>query len=282
MADGGCKNRADPRSGSLLLSLEATDFIMHSLNSRSCAPGFALPAPYPRTAPELLEFADRSVDVICDSLGAEWGSFYYMNENGSPYGFRSPGIPRAFRDAYLQRGMEKDDPLHPRWLLPRQVHFLTMSEASSAGFGRVQRFQALLESFGAADAAEMIFRVDGNAVAGISLVWHSRSACAPGRKVDGLHSYVQYNLGFVWRSAVNQQLETSAQGISLDDLTSREREVVNAVCSGLSNAQISAQLGIRLATVKTHLVHVFDKLAVSSRGELISRMLERRPDSAGR
>jgi DNA-binding CsgD family transcriptional regulator len=205
--------------------------------------------------------------VIRDSLGAQWASFYYMDENGSPYGFRSPGIPRAFRDAYLQRGMEKDDPLHPRWLLPRQVHFLTMSEASFAGFGRVQRFQALLESFGAADAAEMIFRVDGNAVAGISLVWHSRAACAP---------------GLVWRSAVNQQLETSAHGLSVEDLTSREREVVNAVCSGLSNAQISAQLGIRLATVKTHLVHVFDKLAVSSRGELISRMLERRPDSAGR
>lgn len=255
---------------------------MQSLSIRSLTPGFSLPAASPSAVPELMEFADRSVEVIRDSLGAQWGSFYYIDDNGSPYGFRSPGIPRAFRDAYLQRGMEKDDPLHPRWLLPRRFHFLTMAEASTAGFGRVQRFQALLESFGAADAAEMIFRVDGRAVAGISLVWHAHAACSSGRKVDGLHSYVQYNLSFVWRTVANQQVEASAHGLPVDDLTAREREVVKAVCSGLSNAQISDQLGIRLATVKTHLVHAFDKLSVSSRGELISRMLERRPETVGR
>ena len=52
-------------------------------------------------------------------------------------------------------------------------------------------------------------------------------------------------------------------------LTSREREIIEAVGQGLSNKGIGAVLGISPFTVRHHLTNIFDKLGVNSRQELL-------------
>ncbi|WP_378147106.1 response regulator [Cnuibacter sp. UC19_7] len=54
-------------------------------------------------------------------------------------------------------------------------------------------------------------------------------------------------------------------------LSAREIEVLSLVAEGASNADIAARLHITDATVKSHLVHVFDKLGVGSRTAAVSR-----------
>ncbi|MGN7192362.1 response regulator transcription factor [Curtobacterium sp. MCBA15_004] len=51
-------------------------------------------------------------------------------------------------------------------------------------------------------------------------------------------------------------------------LTDREREVAVAVANGASNAEIAADLFVGLATVKTHIGHVYDKFGVDNRVQL--------------
>jgi DNA-binding NarL/FixJ family response regulator len=48
-------------------------------------------------------------------------------------------------------------------------------------------------------------------------------------------------------------------------LSPRETEILELLAEGLANRQISKRLFISEATVKTHLVHVYDKLGVDSR-----------------
>ncbi len=48
-------------------------------------------------------------------------------------------------------------------------------------------------------------------------------------------------------------------------LTPREREILTLVADGLNNAEIAARLHVGRATVKTHLLHVFEKLDVNDR-----------------
>ncbi len=48
-------------------------------------------------------------------------------------------------------------------------------------------------------------------------------------------------------------------------LTPRELEVLDLVADGSSNEAVARTLHVSLATVKTHLAHVFDKLGVDSR-----------------
>lgn len=51
-------------------------------------------------------------------------------------------------------------------------------------------------------------------------------------------------------------------------LTERETEVALAVADGASNAQIAADLFVGLATVKTHIGHVYEKFGVENRVQL--------------
>jgi DNA-binding NarL/FixJ family response regulator len=53
-------------------------------------------------------------------------------------------------------------------------------------------------------------------------------------------------------------------------LSVREREVLVLVASGTSNKEIARQLFVSEATVKTHLVHVYEKLGVSDRAAAVA------------
>lgn len=53
-------------------------------------------------------------------------------------------------------------------------------------------------------------------------------------------------------------------------LSPRETEILQLLARGLANKQISRQLFISEATVKTHLVHIYDKLGVDSRTAAIA------------
>ena len=96
--------------------------------------------------------------------------------------------------------------------------------------------------------------------------------------------------GQIWATSVQLQsvLETfsrvapprfpDSQG-SEPVLTRREREVADLVAEGLSNHEIAKQLGLSEHTVKNYLFHIFEKLGMSSRVELVlyARQLERVP-----
>jgi DNA-binding NarL/FixJ family response regulator len=57
-------------------------------------------------------------------------------------------------------------------------------------------------------------------------------------------------------------------------LSRRETEVLELVADGLSNADISNRLFLSQATVKSHLVHIFDKLGVDSRTAAVTTARE--------
>jgi DNA-binding NarL/FixJ family response regulator len=55
-------------------------------------------------------------------------------------------------------------------------------------------------------------------------------------------------------------------------LTSREREIAALVAKGLSSREIAVRLTVAKRTVDSHIEHIFTKLGVSSRIQLINRL----------
>jgi FixJ family two-component response regulator len=66
-----------------------------------------------------------------------------------------------------------------------------------------------------------------------------------------------------------EQAEVSILQSRAEQLTSREREVMDLVVTGLINKQIGAQLGLSEVTVKAHRSHVMQKMEATSLAELV-------------
>ncbi len=60
-----------------------------------------------------------------------------------------------------------------------------------------------------------------------------------------------------------------AEGVARVQLTPRELATLRLMADGRSNKEIAGELGISERTVKTHLGHLFEKLAVTSRTEAV-------------
>lgn len=71
-------------------------------------------------------------------------------------------------------------------------------------------------------------------------------------------------LAAVAEAASDPSPSTSAPPV-LDELTAREREVLDGILQGWSNAQLAARLRISVPTVKTHVSNVLAKLGARSR-----------------
>jgi DNA-binding NarL/FixJ family response regulator len=65
--------------------------------------------------------------------------------------------------------------------------------------------------------------------------------------------------------AAGALLSRRAQHRTAEDLTPREREVLELVGQGLANKQIARRLSIKEKTVKAHLSNVFQRIGVSDR-----------------
>jgi DNA-binding NarL/FixJ family response regulator len=69
------------------------------------------------------------------------------------------------------------------------------------------------------------------------------------------------------RKVIGQFRQQAATAEQVEDLTERERAVLELVMHGLGNKAIADRLSVTVAAVKWHLQHIYEKLHVHSRTE---------------
>jgi ATP/maltotriose-dependent transcriptional regulator MalT len=113
---------------------------------------------------------------------------------------------------------------------------------------------------------DFYFRRNDRIVAGLSVGWAPDCRIPDGtmRIAEKIHDYLEFNLVGPDKAGADQPGRYG--------LTTRERDVVELLCCGRTNREISECLGIGTATVKTHLIHIFEKLGVETRSAVVARM----------
>jgi len=190
-------------------------------------------------------------------------AFYEVGEDYNLRRFLLSGIPEPFHRQYVEC-MSELDPQHPRRAAGRAVARL------SETLGQNQlRERALYGSFvsqcGIADMVDFFFRRDDQIVAGMSVVWKNDAHVPEGAMTmaQKIHQYLQFNL--VGRPTATNDGQRYG-------LTGREMDVVRLLCCGRTNREIGECLKIGQATVKTHLIHIFEKLGVETRSAVVALM----------
>jgi DNA-binding NarL/FixJ family response regulator len=63
--------------------------------------------------------------------------------------------------------------------------------------------------------------------------------------------------------------------MQMDVLTARENEILQLMATGLTNIDIAKQLFVSSETVKTHVRHIFEKMAVKHRTQAVTEAIKR-------
>ena len=216
-------------------------------------------------------FAAESMQFITQMSSAHAVTMHVFDESGQRVWLGSRGAPSAFRTTYYDEQMWRIDPLSPirAGVGERALTDLQTAEGRCHGADPA-RYRAFLSSFGIIDAAEMVFRTDNELIGGMSLLWTRASVRGELAVLNNLHRYIQLSFQAALRGTLIGWRRSLVREFSL---TPRELEVVELVCAGQTNCELGRLLRISLATVKSHLSSIFQKLGVRNRAALVQRTL---------
>ncbi len=212
---------------------------------------------------ELTRFA------LC-ALRASSSIFYWIEQTTRMSVVELVGPCHRHFDRY-QRDMNAYDPLNVERLVTSRKKVATMREdrtlAPAADF---ERYSVYMRDSGIADVLDFVFWQDDHPVAGLGILKTPDDPPFSMESFDFANSmqpYIECNLLRHPDLLVQRLTQRLVEGFSL---TPREVEVTKLVCEGLTNVDISEALGMGLGTVKTHLLHVFQKAGVENRAALVA------------
>jgi DNA-binding CsgD family transcriptional regulator len=154
--------------------------------------------------------------------------------------------------------------------------FLTARE-----FHRTELYGEFFATVGVEDQLTTTVLLPGHtSLVGISIDRDRRSFDERERKLLDLlqpHLMAAWGNSIAYSEAASQSRDEHACGHKLERLTDRQREILEALAAGATNAQIGHTLQISTGTVRKHLEHIFRRLEVTTRTAAAARYLAATP-----
>jgi DNA-binding NarL/FixJ family response regulator len=100
----------------------------------------------------------------------------------------------------------------------------------------------------------------------------------PGKIMDALTDMLKGGSPMsssIARKVVSSFNNLDAEHVLIQTLTDREKAVLNCLAKGLMNKEVAEELSISIATIRTHIQHIYEKLHVNTRVEAVNMYLKR-------
>lgn len=218
-------------------------------------------------------FQRESLNLVNSLFTVSSSAFYLVGPDMKHRGVVLRNIDAEVERNYAQNFLELD-PLNPALFAAGEATVVCIDEQmSERELLASEYYCGFMAPLGHRHVADMFFRREGDIVAVLTLL---RDAAAGPFSQDELialrklQPFLEYTLNTVYLPRRVQQRKSAQQRFGL---TGREVDVVELVVAGANNKEIARALGLSLATVKTHIQHIFHKAEVSSRTALSARVL---------
>ncbi|MCR8921619.1 helix-turn-helix transcriptional regulator [Dasania sp. GY-MA-18] len=219
------------------------------------------------------QFQQQSLDLINSLIAIDAAVFYLVDPDLQHKGVVRYKLSPATEIDY-QKKFGHLDPLSPDKFHNSSDKVITLSaQLSEQQLYRSEYYQQFMAPNQQRYVADILLRQQQRIIAVISVI---RSPAASDFNpqelalLNKLQPFFEYALNAVYlpkRVAERQSLQEKYQ------LTEREVDVLELIIAGLSNKLIARELMVELATIKTHLIHIYKKTAVATRSELLALII---------
>lgn len=211
-------------------------------------------------------FVDHFAQSVSRIMPLDGVFSYKIDSAQSQSDYYFQNLSSQLVDEYLSE-MQGHDPLSIQKHFYRNVDTLALSQCHIDS-----TYQEFADRVQMQDNIELFFKINKVPVRGISLIRSKQHAAFSAQELHVIQSC--YLLG---NYHLNQMLILSNQdmGEKYSDygLTKKEQQVVDFICLGKSNQAIADAMFVSVPTIKTHVQHIFQKMQVSSRQQVISQFL---------
>lgn len=221
---------------------------------------------------QLHEFQNEVVTLLNSSFNISGTVSYLVDESCKPLCYETSNIAPIMHREYTEN-YYKVDPLHPTNFQHKSERVVRMSDIIPAA-QQIENiyYSDFVTQWNLLDIIELFYYQDEVMIGGSALFFNHHSETLSKQdlmRLIGLQRYIEFSL--------NKQLQSKTK-VSYEEfckqynLTNKEKIVLQLAIQGLQNKAIASNLKSSLPTVKTHLQHLFSKLQVSSKIELVNKV----------
>ena len=219
------------------------------------------------------QFQSHCLELISRLVPLSSSAFFLVNpdmQHASSVLYNlNPDAEREYRTAYGAM-----DPLNPERFADSDETVVTLDSRIAPHFLRqTLYYQNFMVPYNHRYVADMFFRRNGRIIAGLSVMRKESMGNFQAEELALLHKvqpFIEFSLNAIYLPRREQERESIGQKY---DLTERELEVLECVLRGSGNKEIAVHLSLGLATIKTHLHHIFRKADVRTRSELVAKVM---------
>jgi ATP/maltotriose-dependent transcriptional regulator MalT len=211
------------------------------------------------------QFQRESLDLVNSLVALSSSGFYLVGADMQHRGVVLRNIEVAAERNY-QSNYQALDPLSPARFAGTHTRVACIDEQlCEAELLACEYYRKFMQPLAHRHVADMFFRRDDDIIAVLTMIRTAELGAFAGTELAllrQLQPFLEIALNAVYLPRRYRQRDSVQRRYQLTD---RELDVVELIVAGASNKYIASQLKLSLATVKTHLQHVFHKLQVSSR-----------------
>jgi DNA-binding CsgD family transcriptional regulator len=218
-------------------------------------------------------FQREALDLVNGLLPLTSSGFYLVGPDMRHSGVVFRNLDLAVERDYSQKYRELD-PLNPALFAQTEERVVCIDEQlSEAELLDSAYYREFMQPLKHRHVADMFLRRDQDIVAVLTML--REAALGPFTDTElslagQLQPFIQYSLNTVYLPKRYRERDSVQKTYQLTD---RELDVLELIVAGASNKVIARQLALSLATVKTHIQHIFRKAQVVSRTELSALVL---------